>query len=88
MPFEIVEEDVLGERLRVFANRAHSIREILLGADRFGDRDCYVFGDGSRLAFDRAGPAGGVVGDRAARPRTASAPATASRCARPTAASG
>jgi acyl-CoA synthetase (AMP-forming)/AMP-acid ligase II len=51
MPFEIVEEDVLGERLPVYANRAHSMREILLGADRFGDRDCYVFGDGSRLSF-------------------------------------
>jgi long-chain acyl-CoA synthetase len=51
MPFEIVEEDVLGERLGVYANRAHSMREILLGADRFGDRDCYVFGDGSRLSF-------------------------------------
>src|SRR3954451_4555123 len=51
MPFEIVEEDVLGERLDVYANRAHSMREILLGADRFGDRDCYVFGDGVRLSF-------------------------------------
>src|SRR3954464_12248216 len=27
------------------------MREILLGADRFGDRDCYVFGDGVRLSF-------------------------------------
>jgi acyl-CoA synthetase (AMP-forming)/AMP-acid ligase II len=52
-PFEIVEEDVLGERLPVFANRPHSMREILLGADRFGDRDCYVFGDGLRLPFDQ-----------------------------------
>src|SRR5215218_8749303 len=51
MPFEIVEEDVLGERLPVYANRARSMREILLGADRFGDRDCYVFGDNSRLSF-------------------------------------
>jgi long-chain acyl-CoA synthetase len=56
MPFEIVEEDVLGERLGVFANRAHSMREILLGATRFGDRDCYVFGDGFRLPFDRLIP--------------------------------
>ncbi len=88
MPFEIVEEDVLGAAPRVFANRAHSMREILLGAERFGDRDCYVFGDGSRLSFDELIPAGGVVGDRAARRPTASAPATGSRCARPTAASG
>jgi len=56
MPFEIVEEDVLGERLPVFANRPRSMREILLGADRFGDRDCYVFGDGFRLAFDQLLP--------------------------------
>jgi acyl-CoA synthetase (AMP-forming)/AMP-acid ligase II len=56
MPFEIVEEDVLGERLPVFANRARSMREILLGADRFGSRDCYVFGDGSRLPFDQLVP--------------------------------
>jgi acyl-CoA synthetase (AMP-forming)/AMP-acid ligase II len=56
MPFEIVEEDVVGERLPVFANRARSMREILLGADRFGDRDCYVFGDGSRLPFDQLVP--------------------------------
>ncbi len=56
MPFEIVQEDVLGERLPVFANRPHSMREILRGADRFGDRDCYVFGDGYRLPFDRLIP--------------------------------
>ncbi|HEY3674125.1 MAG TPA: class I adenylate-forming enzyme family protein [Acidimicrobiia bacterium] len=56
MPFEIVEEDVLGERLDVYANRARSMREILVGADRFGGRDCYVFGDGSRLSFDELVP--------------------------------
>jgi long-chain acyl-CoA synthetase len=56
MPFEIVEEDVLGERIPVFTNRTHSMREILLGADRFGSRDCYVFGDGSRLPFDQLVP--------------------------------
>src|SRR6476646_11097583 len=56
MPFEIVEEDVLGQQLPVFANRAHSMREILVGAERFGRRDCYVFGDGFRLAFDELVP--------------------------------
>jgi acyl-CoA synthetase (AMP-forming)/AMP-acid ligase II len=56
MPFEIVEEDVLGERLPVYANRAHSMREILVGAERFGDGDCYVFGDGYRLPFDQLVP--------------------------------
>src|SRR6476646_6396045 len=56
MPFEIVDEDVLGQQLPVFANRAHSIREILVGSERFGHRDCYVFGDGFRLAFDELVP--------------------------------
>jgi len=56
MPFEIVEEDVLGEQLRVFRNRSHTMREVLLGASRFGDGDCYVFGDGFRLAFDELVP--------------------------------
>jgi acyl-CoA synthetase (AMP-forming)/AMP-acid ligase II len=56
MPFEIVEEEVLGERLPVYAHRAHSMREILAGAERHGDRDCYVFGDGTRLRFDELVP--------------------------------
>jgi len=56
MPFEIVEEDVLGQRLPVFANRPHSMREVLLGAARFDGRDCYVFGDGFRLPFDQLIP--------------------------------
>jgi long-chain acyl-CoA synthetase len=56
MPFEMVEEDVLGEQLRVFRNRSHSMREVLLGAGRFGDRDCYVFGDGTRIHFDEVVP--------------------------------
>jgi len=56
MPFEIVEEEVLGERLPVYVNRAHSMREILLGAARFGGRDCYVFSDGFRLPFDQLVP--------------------------------
>jgi long-chain acyl-CoA synthetase len=56
MPFEIVEEDVLGERLPVFAHRAHSMRDVLLGAARHGDRDCYVFSDGFRVTFDQLVP--------------------------------
>ena len=56
MPFEIVVEDVLGEELRVFRNRAHSMRELLLGAARHGDRDCYIFGDGTRIPFDELVP--------------------------------
>jgi acyl-CoA synthetase (AMP-forming)/AMP-acid ligase II len=56
MPFEVVEEEVLGQRLRVFRNRSHSMRDVLLGAGRFGDRDCYVFGDGTRIHFDELVP--------------------------------
>jgi long-chain acyl-CoA synthetase len=56
MPFEMVEEDVLGEQLRVFRNRSHSMRDVLLGAGRFDDRDCYVFGDGTRIHFDELVP--------------------------------
>ena len=52
MPFEIVEEPVLGEQLRVYRNRAHSLRDVLIGVDRHGTRDGYVFGDGSRIRFD------------------------------------
>ena len=52
MPFQIVTEDVLGEQLSVFRGRAHSMREVLSGAARHGDRDCYAFGDGSRIRFD------------------------------------
>jgi len=51
MPFEIVEETVLGERSRVYRNRARSMRDILEGAARHGDRDCYVFDDGRRIRF-------------------------------------
>jgi acyl-CoA synthetase (AMP-forming)/AMP-acid ligase II len=51
-PFEIAEEDVLGERMEVFARRPHSLRDLLLGAaDQFGDRDCYVWSDGRRSTF-------------------------------------
>src|SRR4051794_23031871 len=56
MPFEIVEEDVLGERLPVYRNRAHSMREVLLAAMGYGHRDGYVFGDGSRIRFDQLIP--------------------------------
>ncbi len=56
MPFEIAVEPVLGEELKVFRNRAHTMRDVLLGAARHGDRDCYVFGDGSRIRFDELIP--------------------------------
>ena len=49
--FEIAEEDVLGERSRVYRNRALSMREILERAALHGDRDCFVFDDGRRIRF-------------------------------------
>jgi long-chain acyl-CoA synthetase len=51
--FELIDEDVLGERLPVFRQRARSLREVLEGSARFGERDCYVFGDGRRFRFDQ-----------------------------------
>jgi acyl-CoA synthetase (AMP-forming)/AMP-acid ligase II len=44
-PFEIVEEDVLGERMRVFRNRRRSLRELLAGSAALGDREYVVHGD-------------------------------------------
>ena len=42
-PFELVEEEVLGERVRVFANRARSLRDFLLRAREFSDAEYMVF---------------------------------------------
>ena len=45
-PFEIVEEDVLGEPLRVFAQRPRNMREVALNAaERHGDSPYLVFPD-------------------------------------------
>ncbi len=52
-PFEVIEEDVLGERMSVFRTRAHSLRELFMaGVSRFGDADCYVFEDGRRFTHN------------------------------------
>ena len=40
--FEIVEQDVRGQRMRVFAHREQSLREVLADSARFGERDCLV----------------------------------------------
>ncbi|MFF3672179.1 class I adenylate-forming enzyme family protein [Microtetraspora malaysiensis] len=48
--FELVEEDVLGARMRVYKNRARSLGEVLARSVRFGDRDYIVTADG-RLSF-------------------------------------
>ncbi len=47
-PFELVEEEVLGERVRVFANRARSLRDVLLHAREFAGAEYMVFRDGER----------------------------------------
>jgi acyl-CoA synthetase (AMP-forming)/AMP-acid ligase II len=49
-PFEIVEEDVLGERMRVFKSRHSNAREILQSILEFGDREHLVCGD-RRITF-------------------------------------
>ncbi|WP_433212456.1 class I adenylate-forming enzyme family protein [Microtetraspora malaysiensis] len=48
--FELVEEDVLGARMRVYKNRARSLGEVLARSVGFGDRDYIVTADG-RLSF-------------------------------------
>ena len=53
-PFELAEEDVFGERVRVFANRARSLRDVLVRAREHADAEYMVFVDGDqerRYAF-------------------------------------
>lgn len=47
-PFELAEEEVLGERVRVFAKRARSLRDVLLRGREFGGAEYMVFRDGER----------------------------------------
>jgi long-chain acyl-CoA synthetase len=47
-PFELTEEEVLGERVRVFVNRARSLRDVLLRAREFAEAEYMVFHDGPR----------------------------------------
>ncbi len=44
-PFEIVQEDVLGERMGVFKNRKRSLRELLAGSAAHADKEYVVHGD-------------------------------------------
>ena len=46
--FELAEEEVLGERVRVFKNRPRTLRDVLLRAREFADRDYLVFQEGDR----------------------------------------
>jgi acyl-CoA synthetase (AMP-forming)/AMP-acid ligase II len=47
-PFELIEDEVLGERMQVFANRARSLRDVLLRGREFHDAEYMVFQDGQR----------------------------------------
>jgi len=47
-PFEISEEEVLGERVRVFAKRARSLRDVLLRGREFASAEYMVFREGER----------------------------------------
>ena len=47
-PFELAEEEVLGERVRVFANRARTLRDVLLRAREFATAEYLVFVDRDR----------------------------------------
>jgi long-chain acyl-CoA synthetase len=50
-PFELATEEVLGQPLRVFKNRARSLRELLERSASFGEKE-YVVYDDRRLRFD------------------------------------
>jgi acyl-CoA synthetase (AMP-forming)/AMP-acid ligase II len=50
-PFELVEEEVLGERLKVHKQRARSLRELLARSAAHGDAEYLVFDDGRRLSY-------------------------------------
>lgn len=50
-PFEIAEEDVLGERMHVFKNRQKSLREVLDASRALGDAEYIVVDDGRRYTF-------------------------------------
>jgi acyl-CoA synthetase (AMP-forming)/AMP-acid ligase II len=43
--FEIVDDDVLGERMAVYRNRPRSLRQVLEGSERHGDAEYVVCGD-------------------------------------------
>jgi acyl-CoA synthetase (AMP-forming)/AMP-acid ligase II len=50
--FELVEQDVRGVRLPVFANRARTLTEHVVRSARYGDRE-YLVDGGTRLTFAR-----------------------------------
>ena len=50
-PFEIVEQEVLGELVQVFKTRPPHLRYWLEKSAGFGDRECWVFDDGRALTY-------------------------------------
>ncbi|MEZ4279629.1 MAG: class I adenylate-forming enzyme family protein [Myxococcota bacterium] len=50
-PFELAREEVLGESLLVYKNRARSLRELLARSAAHGDKDYLVFSDGRRWTY-------------------------------------
>ncbi|MEO1271030.1 MAG: AMP-binding protein, partial [Myxococcota bacterium] len=49
-PFALTREEVLGETMEVFAQRARSLRELLVASSQFGDVEYLVFSE-RRLTF-------------------------------------
>ena len=52
-PYEMVEEDVLGQRLRVFRNVPRTMRELWERSARFAERDYLVY-EGERTTYAQA----------------------------------
>lgn len=50
-PFELVDEQVLGQPMKVFKNRAPSLRAALMSAEQFGDAEYMVFDGGGRWTY-------------------------------------
>lgn len=50
-PFELSEEEVLGERMPVFRNRPRSLRDLVERSEAHGDKE-YVVHDERRISFD------------------------------------
>lgn len=51
--FEIIETEILGNRIRDYKNRPNSVRDIWLGTTQFADRD-YIVYEGERITYAEA----------------------------------
>ena len=50
-PFELAEEEVLGEKMEVYKTRARSLREMLERSAAHGDTEYMIFSDGRRWTY-------------------------------------